>query len=217
MSVGVRRIARLVGVPFAAVALLAGCAGSPPDPADEKVRDRAGHAVVGLDARLAPLLRQHEVLADWSADYCLNDPLTTFDWQCTATRNVALEVEDLHAGAVAVDTELTRLGCHPTGDPSVMGLATMIDNHPDRQHPADLPMVHFNCGQDDVFVQPSDEADPAWTGSLERPGAWPEQSTGEDGNRLMGGGAMTPDEATALREAAGPLLLVTATRGYHSE
>lgn len=216
MTAVVRRPTFRLGLSLAAVALaVVGCAG-PADPSAAQIRDKSSHAAVGLDARLTPLMRQHEVIADWQADYCVDDPLTVSDWDCTATRNVAVRVPELRSGAEAVEVELTRLGCHPEGDPSMMGLRTMLDHHPDQQPAHRLPAVQFRCGQDVVQVKPSDSTDPGHT-LLQRPPGWPELATGGPDSRLLGGGVITPADGERLRSSEGPLLLVTAARHYHSE
>lgn len=210
----VRRLGCRVGLPLVAVALAAGC-GGPADPATKAVREQAAHAAIGLDARLAPLMRQHEVIADWHADYCVNDPLTVADWDCTATRDIALRVSELRAGAQSVEAELTRLGCHPEGDPSMMGLGVMLDHHPEQEPAHSLPAVQFRCGQDMVYVQPSDRTDPRLA-LLQRPTAWPEQATGGPQSRLLSGGVVTPQDGDRLRTSDGIFLLITAARPYYS-
>lgn len=207
-------LALRLGLPLAAVALMAGCTG-PADPSSEAIREKANHAAVGLDARLTPLMRQHEVIADWQADYCVEDPLTVADWDCTATRNVALKVPELRSGAHAVDVELTRLGCHPEGDRTMMGLGVMLDHHPEHDSAHRLPAVQFRCGQDTVHVKPSDSTDPRHA-LLQRPPGWPEQATGGHDSRLLGGGVIDAADGERLR-SDGTFLLVTAVRPYHSE
>ncbi|HHV20827.1 MAG TPA: hypothetical protein GXZ30_04715, partial [Propionibacterium sp.] len=179
---GVRRLALLVGLPVTA-ALLAAC-GTAADPADKRIRDRAQSAFVGLDARLTPLMRQHSVIADWQADYCVDDPFTTHEWNCYATRNVAVPAPDLVATAEAVETELTRLACHPQGDPDLMGLMVMLNEHPDHDPAHELPAVEFRCGEDVVFVQPSDGFDERHA-TLQRPDAWPEAAVGKGTSRML--------------------------------
>lgn len=212
---GVRGLVPRLAVPLTAVAMLAGCAGVT-DPVSEQVREKSNHAAVGLEARLTPLMRQHEVVADWQADYCVDDPLTVADWDCHFSRNVALHVDDLRAGAEAVDAELTRLGCHPEGDRSRMGLGVMLDGHDEHEPAHRLPAVRFRCGQDDIHVQPSDSTDVRHT-IVQRPPAWPEQATGGTTSRLLGGGVLSPEDGERLRSQDGALLLVTAVRPYHSE
>lgn len=217
----VRRLLRRVGIPLAAVTAIAGCA-TPPDPSASRVRTAAANAAVGLDARLTPLMRQHEVIADWSADYCIEGQHnwkidTPYDWNCYASRNVAIRVDGLRPGAEAIDAELTRLGCHPEGNAQRMGLAVMLDHYEKQDPPHRLPDVNFRCGQDMVFVKPSDRTDERHAGSLERPNGWPQQATGSAGTRMLGGGAISPEEAERLRSTDGVFMLVTATRNYHRE
>ncbi|MDO5682724.1 MAG: hypothetical protein Q4G46_07850, partial [Propionibacteriaceae bacterium] len=194
----------MVGLPLAA-ALLAAC-GSAGDPSDKRIRERAAHADVGLDARLTPLMRQHQVQADWKADYCVDDPLTTHEWNCYATRNIAITAPELRTTAQAVDTELTRLGCHPQGEPNVMGLAVMLEHHGDTGPAHELPAVEFRCGEDTIFVQPSDRSDDRLS-TLQRPTAWPAAAVGKSSSRMMGGGTIDPGQAQRLASAAEPFFL----------
>ncbi len=202
-------------MPIAAVTLVAAC-GSATDPSEKRIRERASHAQVGLDARLTPLMRQQEVIADWRADYCVDDPFTTAEWDCFATRNIAISTPDLRAGAQAVDTELTRLGCHPQGDPELMGLTVMLDNQADLEPAHALPTVQFRCGEDSIFIQPSDASDPRLA-TIQRPDAWPEEATGGAGSRMLGGGTITEEDANRLRSTGEDFMLATAMRNYHSE
>ena len=209
-----RKLVLRLGLPLAAVMVLAGCA-TTSDPSSTRIRDRGTFAQTGLDARLSPLMRQQEVVADWQTDYCLDDPLTTHDWDCFASRNIAVHTTDLPVTAEEIDTELTRLGCHPEGDPTTMRLVTMLDNHK-AATPHELPEVRFRCGEDTIYIQPSDRTDSDLS-VLQRPTAWPQEATGGPDSRIMAGGVVPSEQAERLTHTDGTLLLVSAVRNYHSD
>lgn len=219
-----RFVRRLPHGIVALVVTLTGCGMGTPDPASDNVRTKAAAAAETLAGFTAGLKSGETVLAEFRADYCLEGIHNwkrddSYDWDCTVTHNLALEVGQLRAGATMLHEHLLAAGCSPdtSDNTSRHGLPVMLDNYDQPNKPAHrYPDVRYVCGNDiTLHVKPSDRTDERLGKRLVRPEGWGHYATGSASNRLMSGGEITPEDVARLTSAEGALMLLSARLRYH--